>query len=66
MLLLVAIGFFVVILLVTVALVSPSEDERYGCNDDIPCQECGLCYGDHINAVHGANHTYKYPRDLHR
>jgi len=35
------------------------------CQSDIPCQECGKCYGDHIGLAF-SNHSYVYPRDLHR
>ena len=64
--LLVFIGVALFIILVVVTLLpEPDLEGREGCEEDIPCQECGRCYGDHINAM-GISHTYRYPRDLHR
>ena len=58
------IGIVIIISLLAIAVMSKDESDIRGCNDDIPCQECGECYGNHINAI--AGHAYVYPRDLHR
>lgn len=63
------VGIGIVILLMIVAAVYREPDEQDDCTQDIPCQECGKCYGDHIgaSAASGYNrHAYVYPRDLHR
>ena len=65
MLLLVGFGIGFTVVLIAMILLSPTDNERLGCEDDIPCQECGRCCGDHLNADLG-RHTYVYPRDLHR
>ena len=64
------VGFIVgavIVAVVIMAVVTVStDDERSECTQDIPCQECGMCYGDHFNASLTNGHPYVYPRDLHR
>ena len=63
-------GFIIVAtvaLIAFLAIVAVKTDDHSGeCTTDIPCQECGACYGDHFNASLTNGHTYVYPRDLHR
>lgn len=66
MTLLLVFGVCFLVVLVAASFLSPMKDDSLGCEDDIPCQECGRCYGDHLNANHVGGHTYIYPRDLHR
>lgn len=66
MLLLVGFGIGFLVVIMVAVLLAPMNEDVLGCEDDIPCQECGRCYGDHINANVVPNHTYIYPRDLHR
>lgn len=62
MALLVFIGIITVVVIVAVmALEGQDEQDALGCEDDVPCQECGKCFNDHINAL-GVGHTYRYPR----
>lgn len=61
MIFLVAVGITLLVGLVILALVPEEDEPPLGCDNDVPCQECGRCFDSHINAL-GVGHPYRYPR----